>query len=68
MTDAPNTDYPDAAEDDADDTPNVNDNDAGYIESKNPPYSLIKRNKYFKNAPNTKKPIKKPLMPPMVIS
>ena len=56
MTDAPNTDDPSAADDDDADAPNATDNDAGSIDSKKFQYSLRKRNKYFKNALNTKTP------------
>ena len=55
MTDAPDTDDPDAADDYAYDSPNATYNDTGFIDSQKSPYSLIKHNKYFKNTPNTKK-------------
>ena len=54
LTDAPNTDDPDAVDDAADDAPNATYNDAGSTESKKPQYSLRKRSQYFKNAHNTK--------------
>ena len=57
MTDAPNTDDPDAVGDDAIDSSNATEIGADSMEPQKYQYSLIKRNKYFKNAHNTKKPI-----------
>ena len=55
----PNTDDPSAADDDDADAPNATDNYYGSKYSQNSPYPLRKRNKYFKNALNTKNPILK---------
>ena len=55
LTDAPDTDDPDAADDDATYSPNATYNDAGSINYKKYQYSLIKFNQYLKNVHNTKK-------------
>ena len=55
MTDALDTDDPDAVDDDVADAPNDTDNYAASKYSQKSPYSLRKHNQYFKNVPNTKK-------------
>ena len=67
MRDAPNTDDPDVAENNAADSSNATDNDSVSAYSKKHQYLLRKRNKYFKNSHNTEELIKKPLIPPMVM-
>ena len=68
LTDAPNTDDPDASDNDSAGYPNTNYNYYGFTTSKKSQCSLRKRNQYFKNSHNTKKTFKLSLMPPMMMT